>query len=231
MATSKAQRWGILVILIVTVVGTLGSFAVMALSTQNDAADAAKQQKIVQDYQAAYAEYQTKVDAQTKELSDKYYATFSPYASRVNTFDRDSVKSIATEDLVVGEGAEITGTTKFAAYYIGWNPKGKVFDQSIDGDSLKEPIYHSKPEQGFVGLDEGIDKASLIEGWKEGMKGMRIGGIRMITIPSDKAYGEQGSGDDIPPNTPIAFIVMAVEPPSAIATPEIPVELLQGFGG
>ena len=66
MATSKAQRWGILVILIVTVVGTLGSFAVMGLSTQNDAADAAKQQKIIQDYQSAYYEYQTKVDSQTK---------------------------------------------------------------------------------------------------------------------------------------------------------------------
>jgi FKBP-type peptidyl-prolyl cis-trans isomerase len=231
MATSKAQRWGILVILIVTVVGTLGSFAVMGLSTQNDAADAAKQQKIIQDYQSAYSEYQTKVDAQTKELSDKYYATFSPYASRVGVFDRDSIKDIVTEDLVVGEGTEITGATKFAAYYIGWNPKGKVFDQSISGESLKEPIYHSKPEQGFVGLDQGIDKANLIEGWKEGMKGMRIGGIRMITIPSDKAYGEQGSGDDIPPNTPIAFIVMAVEPPAAIATPEIPAELMQGFGG
>lgn len=35
---------------------------------------------------------------------------------------------------------------------------------------------------------------------------MRVGGIREITIPSDKAYGEQGQGDDIPPNTPINLL-------------------------
>ena len=56
---------------------------------------------------------------------------------------------------------------------------------------------------------------------------MRIGGVRVITIPSDKAYGEQGSGDDIPPNTPIKFVVMAIELPPAV---DIPAELLQSAG-
>ena len=71
MATSKAQRWGILIILVVTVVGTLGSFAVLGLATRNDAADAAAQQKAVESYQASYEEYQAKVDTQAKELSAK----------------------------------------------------------------------------------------------------------------------------------------------------------------
>ena len=217
MATSKAQRWGILVILIVTVVGTFGGFAAMVLSNQNNAAEAAKQRGASEALQATYAAYQKKLDEQASELSARYYSTLSPYAARVEAFDRDGVKELATEDLVIGEGAEITGTTKFAAYYVGWNPKGKVFDQSIDGSSLKSPLS----------VDTGLDTASLIEGWKEGMKGMRIGGIRVITIPSDKAYGEQGSGDDIPPNTPIKFVVMAIEMPPAV---EIPAELLQSAG-
>lgn len=219
MATTKKQRLGILVILIVTVIGTVGSFAVMVLATKNDAADSAKQQKVIADYQAKYKAYQTKVDAQSQELSDKYYGTFSPYASRVGTFDA-TANELKTEDLVVGDGEEITGTTPFAAYYIGWNPKGKIFDQSIDGTKLKAPLP----------VTTGLDSASLIDGWKEGMKGMKIGGVREITIPSDKAYKEQGQGDDIPPNTPLKFVVMAIPAPTEIAQPEIPAELYQGLG-
>lgn len=210
MATTKKQRLGILVILIVTVIGTVGSFAVMVLATKNDAADSAKQQKAVADYQA-------KVNAQTTELSNKYYPTFSPNASRVATFDPASVTELKTEDLVVGDGEEITGTTVFSAYYIGWNPKGKIFDQSIDGKKLKDPIP----------ISTGLDTASLIDGWKEGLKGMKMGGIRELTIPSEKAYKDQDKGDDIPPNTPLKFIVMAVPTPEPIAIPQ---ELYQSSG-
>lgn len=220
MATSKAQRWGIIAILVVTVIGTLGSFAVMGLATQNNAADAAELQKATESYQAQYEAYQAKIDEQGKELSKKYFDIFQPYNARVGTFDLDSVKELGINDLVVGGDAEITGTTAFAAYYIGWNPKGKVFDGSIDESSLKAPLP----------IDTGLDGASLIEGWKEGMKGMRIGGIREIAIPSDKAYDEQGSGDDIPPNTPIKFVVMAIEAPATIQQPEVPAQLLQSYG-
>ncbi len=219
MATTKTQRYGILTILIVTVIGTIGSFAVMILGTENQAKESAKQQKIMTDYQNSYKVYQDKVNAQGDELSKQYYTVFSPYASQVGEFDRDSIKTLTTEDLVVGDGEEITGTTKFAAYYIGWNPKGKVFDGSIDeaNRKLKAPLS----------VATGLDAAGLIAGWKEGMKGMKMNGVRVITIPSDKAYGEQGQGNDIPPNTPLKFVVMAVPAPAEIAKPEIPKELLQ----
>ncbi len=221
MATSKTQRYGIMLILIVTVVGTIGSFAVMILATKNQAADAAKQQKLISDYQAKYKEYEGKVSAQGDELSKQYYEMFISYSSQVAAFDIDSVSALETEDMVVGDGEEITSTTKFAAYYIGWNPKGKVFDQSIDtaNAKLKAPLS----------VATGLDAASLIAGWKEGMKGMRINGVRLVTIPSDKAYGEQGQGDDIPPNTPLKFIVMAIPAPAEIKQPEIPTELYQSY--
>lgn len=221
MATTKTQRLGIMAILIVTVIGTIGSFAVMILATENQAADSAKQQKAYADYQASYKDYQAKVNAQGDELSKTYFPTFSPYASRVGTFDKDSVKELSTEDLAVGDGETISGTTPFAAYYIGWNPKGKIFDQSIDGTKLKAPLP----------ITTGLDSASLIEGWKEGMKGMKIGGVREITIPSDKAYKEQGQGDDIPPNTPLRFVVMAIPLPAQIPQPSVPAELYQSMGG
>lgn len=49
------------------------------------------------------------------------------------------------------------------------------------------------------------------------MKGMKIGGVREVTIPSDKAYGETGQGNIIPPNTPLRFVIMAIDMPAQIS--------------
>ena len=215
MATSKKQRWGIMIILVATVLGTLGSFAVMILSTQASQQAQAEYQKLQANYEKELAEYNKKTQAQADELSAKYYPIFSPYASRVGSFDMASVTQVSTEDLVVGDGAAVDGSTKFAAYYIGWDANGKVFDQSIENGKLKAPLSI-----------DGLDNASLIDGWKEGMKGMKIGGIRLLTIPSDKAYGEAGSTDSsgkqtIAANMPLKFVVMAISAPEAIAQPDM----------
>jgi FKBP-type peptidyl-prolyl cis-trans isomerase len=112
-------------------------------------------------------------------------------------FDVASVgDKVTTTDLVPGDGADITKDTKYQAYYIGWNPKGKTFDSSFSSDKLKAPIDTSQ--------------GSMISGWTTGVAGMKVGGVREITIPSDLAYGDKGSGDDIPPNTPIKFVVMII---------------------
>lgn len=229
MATPKSQRIAILSITVLMIVSTLAMFAMMILQTKNTQRDSENLQAATKKYEAAQQEVQKKTDAQTAELSAKYFPTFSQYSSQVGEFDRDGVKELTSEDLLVGDGAEVTGDTVFAAYYIGWTPDGKVFDQSVADGKLKQPLP----------IETGLDKASLIEGWKEGMKGMKIGGVRLLTIPSDKAYGETGSKDasgkeTIPPNTPLRFLVMAIEKPETIPQAEIPPELLQqysqGFG-
>lgn len=186
MATKKSQRIGIWVIAIVMMVGTIGSFAVMILSNQNNASDQAAAQQAVADQQKL-------ADAQ----STKYYPMLQPYQSTPAAFDATAVgKTVTMNDLVVGTGADIKSGTKYQAYYIGWNPAGKTFDSSFDGKKLKAAIDTAQ--------------TSLIPGWDQGVIGMKVGGIREITIPSDLAYGETGSGNDIPPNTPIKFIVMIV---------------------
>lgn len=231
MATAKTQRIAIFVIMIVMVVGTLGSFFVIILQNENQKADSKRQQVAVAKYQEDLAAHQRQIDAQTSELSKKYYPELSKYQDSPAKFDRDGVDKIVKKDLKVGSGATIGDDTKFAAYYIGWNPDGEVFDQSIEEatKSLKIPLYYSDVNSGSVGLEEGLKNASLIEGWKDGMKGMKIGGVRLLTIPSDVAYGEQGSGDMIPANTPIKFIVMAIPALKDIKQPEIPQELLKGL--
>ncbi|HTK39555.1 MAG TPA: FKBP-type peptidyl-prolyl cis-trans isomerase [Patescibacteria group bacterium] len=216
MATPKSQRIGILIILVVTIIGTMGSFAVMILNTKNTQQDDQRKQQLYAQYQKDSKDYQAKLDAQAKVLSKKYYPIFNQYAARPAKFDLNSVKTLTKKDLRVGNGKTVTDSTEFAAYYIGWNPDGKVFDQSISDGSLKSPIPVS-----------GLKTASLIEGWKKGLVGMKIGGVRELTIPSDLAYGESGQGDDIPPNTPLKFIVMAIDQPEPIPTPQVPQELLQ----
>lgn len=201
MATPRSQRIGIWIIAIVLAVGTLGSFLVMGLSVGNQKIDAAEQQKDLTDYQS-------KVAAQAKVLSDKYYATFSQYASIPAVFDATDVTTLDKKDLKVGDGADLTVSTAYSAYYIGWNPTGVIFDQSISENSLKAPLAGG----------------NMMPGWNEGIIGMKMGGVRELSIPSDQAYGETGSGDNIPPNTPLKFVVMVI--PKVEDIP-IPASLMQ----
>ena len=215
MATSKKQRAGILIIVVATVLGTLGSFAVMILSMQSNKQAQADYQKVLSEYKKEQTAYEQKKQAQADELSAKYYETFKQYSSQVVKFEIDSVKSLVTEDLTEGDGALIDDKTNFAAYYIGWDANGDIFDQSIDNNKLKTPLPVS-----------GLSTAGIINGWKEGLKGMKIGGVRLLSIPADKAYGEAGSKDSsgkqiIAPNMPLKFVVMAIPAPETINQPDM----------
>lgn len=191
--TPTIQRIGILVIAFVMIAGTLGSFIAMVLANQNQTSE---QEKLARDYQ----EQMEKRQEEARDLSSEYYNTFKQYESRPAPFDASQVGEVVTyEDLNEGSGEEITeGFKNYRAYYLGWNPSGTLFDGSISGSELKAPLD--------------LSQMNLIPGWYEGVKGMKIGGVREITIPSDLAYGESGSGEDIPPNTPIKFLIMAIPP-------------------
>jgi len=211
MATTKAQRIGIWVIAAFMAVGTIGSFAIIVLANSNSQKDQARFNELSQQHQKATEERQAKVDAQTKALSDKYYPTFSQYASRPATFDKTSVTELKTEDLAVGTGETLTDQSTFTAYYIGWTPDGNVFDSSISDGALKTPITAAPGD--------------VIKGWTQGVAGMKVGGVRELTIPSDLAYGEAGGGDSIPANTPLKFVVMVIPTPEEIPEVAVPNEL------
>jgi FKBP-type peptidyl-prolyl cis-trans isomerase len=65
-----------------------------------------------------------------------------------------------------------------------------VFDSSVGGAPFTFPL--------------GASPLAVIRGFDQGVTGMRVGGRRLVVIPSDLAYGSTGSGS-IPPNTPIQF--------------------------
>lgn len=98
MATSKSQRIGIAIILAVTVID-VRFFYVMVLAQDNQTKEAAKQQSALADYQAKYAEYQNKVEAQDAELSSKYYDKFKAITHHVVEFNlKKNNKELKFED-------------------------------------------------------------------------------------------------------------------------------------
>lgn len=218
MATSKAQRIGIIIIAVVMTVGTLGSFFIMIVANQNSQIDVREDQqkqeefnKKVAAYQDEMAKYQAEVDKEAKQLGPIYFDTLKQYEGEVQPFDGSKVKELEKRDIKEGDGAEVKDPNDMRAYYIGWNEKGKVFDSSFEGDTLKPPF----------------SPASAIAGWQEGVIGMKIGGVRQLTVPSELAYGKDGQGENIPPNAPLKFVLVAI-PKSDLKQPEIPQELMQG---
>lgn len=223
MATKRRQRIGIWIIAVVMLVGTLTSFLVLILAPTNQASDQARLDQLTAEYQAdaeayqaAQAEQAARFTDDAGELSDRYYDDFSEYESRAEAFSSDGVTELSRDDLQAGDGDTVTSSDAFAAYYIGWNPDGTIFDSSLNDDSLKAPIV--------------VQPGGVISGWTEGIDGMKVGGVRELTIPAEQAYGEAGSGEDIPPNTPLKFVIMIIEKLETISQPEVSEELLRLYG-
>ncbi len=107
------------------------------------------------------------------------------------------------EELVEGKGQPFDGyddENPAYVYYIGWLADGTVFDSSFEGDfktstQLKNPY--------LIGYDS-------ITGFKEGVEGMKVGGIRQLTMPASLGYGDQENGN-IPANSTLRFIVYLID--------------------
>ncbi len=212
--TPAWQRYSIWVILILTIVSTVALYVSSFLQTESNSEAQKKQSQVLKKYQ----DYRKKVEEQAKELSAKYYDSFKEYEKAPVAFNAASVKELTKKDLKEGNGEEFTDSiTKFQAYYIGWKPDGTVFDGSFENGRLKSPVVFRKEGK----------KWGLIEGWSEGLKGMKVGGIRELSIPADKAYGAQGSVNQedssktIGPNTPLKFIVMLIPEFQEIPQPSL----------
>jgi len=100
-------------------------------------------------------------------------------------------------DNVIGEGLEAEKFDILTVNYTGKLEDGTVFDSS------KNP--GRDPFRFTVGAGQ------VIQGWEEGFIGMKIGGTRTLTIPSEMGYGARGAGDLIPPNATLIFEIELLE--------------------
>ena len=102
------------------------------------------------------------------------------------------VKELVVKDIKVGTGKEAKDGNTVTVHYVGTLTNNKKFDSSRD---RKQPFSFQ------------LGRGEVIKGWDRGVKGMKIGGIRKLTIPSHLGYGERGAGADIPPNATLLFEV------------------------
>ncbi|HUB65927.1 MAG TPA: FKBP-type peptidyl-prolyl cis-trans isomerase [Candidatus Methylacidiphilales bacterium] len=116
--------------------------------------------------------------------------------------DTESGKPIITTpsglkyvDLVVGTGPAVKNGDHLAVNYVGTLQDGKKFDSSYD---------RNQPFDLVLGVSQ------VIQGWTEGLAGMKVGGKRKLIIPPQLGYGQQGAGDVIPPNATLIFQVEIV---------------------
>ena len=103
-----------------------------------------------------------------------------------------NVTELQIENLVVGEGQEAKAGDTVSVHYTGWLTDGTKFDSSVD-----------RGQPFSFNLGAGM----VIQGWDQGVAGMKIGGKRKLTIPSHLGYGDRGAGGVIPPGATLVFEV------------------------
>ncbi|HEX4336567.1 MAG TPA: FKBP-type peptidyl-prolyl cis-trans isomerase [Polyangiaceae bacterium] len=97
---------------------------------------------------------------------------------------------LVKEDIKVGTGPAAKTGDHVSVHYTGTLTDGTKFDSSLDRN---EPF------------DFGLGAGQVIKGWDQGVVGMKKGGKRKLTIPSELGYGASGSPPKIPPNATLIF--------------------------
>jgi len=104
--------------------------------------------------------------------------------------DKNMNGELIIEDIIVGQGAEAVKHSIITVNYTGWLEDGTKFDSSLNPG--REPLRFT------------LGAGQMIQGFDQGILGMKVGGKRKLTIPPNLGYGSQDKGI-IPPNSTLIF--------------------------
>ena len=105
----------------------------------------------------------------------------------------DAPADLVIEDIIVGDGAEAKAGDTVSTHYVGVAfSTGEEFDASWN---------RGAPLDFKVGIGQ------VIQGWDQGLLGMKVGGRRRLEIPAHMAYGDRGAGSAIAPGESLIFVV------------------------
>jgi peptidylprolyl isomerase len=100
-------------------------------------------------------------------------------------------------DIIVGDGTEATPGKTVSAHYVGVAfSTGEEFDASWNRGAP---------------LDFPVGAGMVIQGWDQGLLGMKVGGRRKLVIPPHLGYGDRGAGGAIKPGETLIFVVDLVD--------------------
>ncbi|MGH9278732.1 MAG: FKBP-type peptidyl-prolyl cis-trans isomerase [Acidimicrobiales bacterium] len=110
--------------------------------------------------------------------------------------DTSPPPQLVVEDIVEGGGEEARKGQNVEVHYVGvaWST-GRQFDASWDRGRT---------------FNFGLGQGKVIQGWDEGVAGMKVGGRRKLTIPPHMGYGKRGTGP-IPGNETLVFVVDLID--------------------
>lgn len=106
--------------------------------------------------------------------------------------EMSSESGLIYEDVSEGSGEAAVAGQMVDVHYTGWLTDGTQFDSS---KSRNQPFQFP------------LGGGQVIRGWDEGVQGMKIGGVRKLTIPPELGYGARGAGGVIPPDATLVFEV------------------------
>ena len=104
--------------------------------------------------------------------------------------DKNMNGELIIEDIIVGQGAEAVKHSIITVNYTGWLEDGTKIDSSLNPG--REPLRFT------------LGAGQMIQGFDQGILGMKVGGKRKLTIPPNLGYGSQDKGI-IPPNSTLIF--------------------------
>ena len=181
--------------------------------------------------------YGDELTAAADETNEKYFDIFAEYRKEIKSYVAGNVTELKIRDLVVGTGDPLTDIgDQNSILYLGWLGDETIFDSSFDiedkNDSnawktatrVRFPTTATTDfitgfKEGLIGRVGGSSSGARIctnskvetddEKCDKALEGLRVGGVREISIPYQKAYGETAFGN-IPAMAPLKFIVMRV---------------------
>ncbi|MFZ3043793.1 MAG: FKBP-type peptidyl-prolyl cis-trans isomerase [Minisyncoccia bacterium] len=109
------------------------------------------------------------------------------------TMPTENVDQLQITDEVVGTGTVAAAGDSVTVNYVGSLTNGTVFDASAN--------------HGTAGFTFNLGAGQVIQGWDQGIVGMKEGGKRKLVIPASLAYGSQAIGNVIPANSTLVFEV------------------------
>lgn len=194
--TQKAQRLGIILIVLIFVASTIGVAVYTVIDNNRQNNLTADQQKMIDEAQKSANKENAMPLTCATDLSLKYSATPPLKGKPLPNYTPSAIPQLSCIILAEGSGEVVvkSSDTVTVNYTGATASNGTVFESSLDsGTPATFPLN------------------GVIQGWTQGLPGMKVGETRRLLIPSALGYGEAGSGSSIPPNTDLVFDVTLIQ--------------------
>lgn len=193
-ATKKERIATWFVIVLMTAVTIIGSASmIISAMMPNTNANKIANDKMQEAYDKAIKDSREQMEQMQKQREASLKA-LPGYENKVTKFDGAAIHDLVVETLQEGNGATVAPEDTITANYTGWLADGKIFDSTMSGGDLRAVDFSLQ---------------GVIPGWTKGLAGKRVGGVYLLSIPANLAYGSKGA-PGIPANAPLKFIVSIV---------------------